>query len=143
MTPAQIQQVETSFRLVAPIAGPAAQLFYATLFTLDPSLRPMFAGADLTAQGRKLMTAIGFVVGHLSRPEALLPVVQELGRRHGGYGVTPAHYETVGAALLSTLEAGLGEAFTAETREAWAAAYRLLAEVMIASAEEAEARAAA
>lgn len=136
MTPSQIEQVETSFRLVAPIAEPAAKLFYDTLFRMDPALKPLFAGADLAAQGRKLMAAIGFVVGSLRRPEAMLPAVRELGRRHGGYGVRPGHYATVGAALLSTLEEGLGEAFTPATREAWAAAYGLLAEVMIAAAEE-------
>lgn len=135
MTPAQIDQVEASFRLVAPIAEPAARLFYDTLFAMDPALKPLFAGADLTAQGRKLMTAIGFVVGHLRRPEAMLPAVRELGRRHGGYGVRPAHYATVGAALLATLEQGLGEAFTPAVREAWAAAYGLLAEVMMTAAE--------
>lgn len=135
MTPAQIQLVETSFRLVAPIAAPAARLFYGRLFALDPTLRPLFAHADLEAQGSKLMQAIGFVVAHLRRPEALLPAVRELGRRHGGYGVRPAHYATVGAALLGTLEEGLGAAFTPEVRDAWAAAYGLLAAEMIAAAE--------
>jgi hemoglobin-like flavoprotein len=135
MTPAQIEQVEASFRLVAPIAEPAARLFYDTLFAMDPALKPLFAGADLGAQGRKLMAAIGFVVGNLRRPDAMLPAVRELGRRHGGYGVRPAHYATVGAALLATLEQGLGEAFTPAMRESWAAAYGLLAEVMVAAAE--------
>jgi hemoglobin-like flavoprotein len=131
VTPAQIEEVETSFRLVAPIAEPAAKIFYDTLFAMDPALKPLFAGTDMAAQGAKLMTAIGFVVGNLRRPEQLLPVVRELGRRHGGYGVRPGHYATVGAALLSTLEQGLGQAFTPPRREAWAAAYGLLAGVMI------------
>lgn len=135
MTPVQIEEVEASFRLVAPIAESAARLFYDTLFAMDPALKPLFAGADLAAQGRKLMAAIGFVVGNLRRPEAMLPAVRELGRRHGGYGVQPGHYATVGAALLSTLEQGLGDAFTPARREAWAAAYGLLSGVMIEAAE--------
>jgi nitric oxide dioxygenase len=136
MTPTQIEEVETSFRLVAPIAEPAAAIFYDKLFALDPTLRPLFANADMARQGQKLMAAIGFVVGNLRRPDALLPAVRELGRRHGGYGVQPAHYATVGAALLATLAEGLGEAFTPARQEAWAAAYGVLAEAMIAAAGE-------
>lgn len=130
MTPAQVQLVETSFRLVVPIAEPAAAIFYERLFALDPALRGMFAGSDMHDQGRKLMTAIGFVVGHLRAPEKLLPVVADLGRRHAGYGVRARDYDTVGAALLATLAEGLGPNFTPEVGAAWAAAYALLAGVM-------------
>jgi hemoglobin-like flavoprotein len=135
MTPDQTAAIERSFRLLAPIAEPAAAIFYEKLFLLDPSLKSMFHQADLGEQGRKLMQAIGFVVANLRRPEALLPAVAELGRRHGGYGVQPRHYATVGAALLDTLAEGLGPHFTAETRAAWAAAYGLLAETMQAAAQ--------
>lgn len=142
MTPAQVALVEDSFRHVAPIAGPAASIFYQRLFDLDPSLRPLFAHADMGEQGRKLMAAIGFVVANLRRPEALLPAVSELGRRHGGYGVRAGHYATVGQALLETLEEGLGDAFTPDIRDAWATAYGVLATVMQAAAEQPPARAA-
>ncbi len=135
MTPQQIALVEDSFRHVAPIAEPAAAIFYQRLFALDPALRPMFAKSDMGEQGRKLMQAISFVVANLRRPEALLPVVSELGRRHAGYGVQPAHYGTVGAALLATLEEGLGAFFTPEMKDAWASAYGLLAGVMQSAAE--------
>ncbi|MGE5148514.1 MAG: globin domain-containing protein, partial [Rhodospirillaceae bacterium] len=53
-----------------------------------------------------------------------------LGERHKGYGVTADHYAPVGAALLWTLEKGLGADFTPETKEAWTAAYTALAGVM-------------
>jgi len=56
--------------------------------------------------------------------------VQGLGRRHVGYGVTDAHYDTVGGALLWTLEKGLGAAFTSEMKDAWATVYGVLATVM-------------
>jgi hemoglobin-like flavoprotein len=130
----QINHIEASYRLVVPIAEPAAAIFYRRLFELDPSLRPLFP-ADLTLQGRKLMQAIGFVVANLKVPDRLLPAVSALGERHGGYGVQPDHYQTVGKALLLTLADGLGDAFTQEVREAWAAAYGLLAQVMIATGQ--------
>ncbi len=135
MNTRQIILVQESFARVAPIADTAADLFYARLFELDPSLRSMFP-ADLTEQKRKLMTTLTLVVNGLTRLEALVPAVQALGRRHAGYGVKPEHYETVAEALLWTLEQGLGEAFTPETKDAWVAAYTLLAQTMIAAAEE-------
>ncbi len=44
-----------------------------------------------------------------------------LGARHAADGVVAAQCDSVGGALLDTLAAGLGEAFTTEVREAWAA----------------------
>ena len=126
MTPDQIQRVQDSFELVRPIRAEAAALFYGRLFALDPSARALFAGADLRAQGEKLMGALGFVVAALRRPGAVLGAVADLARRHAGYGVRERHYESVGEALLWTLEQGLGAAFTPELRDAWAAAYGLL-----------------
>ena len=121
--------VQTTFEQVLPIADQAAALFYARLFTLDPTLRGLFHG-DMQAQGRKLMTMLRVVVKGLNRLEVLLPALHELGRRHLEYGVTEAHYATVGAALLWTLEQGLGESFTPEVAAAWSTAYSLLAEQM-------------
>ncbi len=142
MTPQQISLVEHSFRMVVPVKDPAAALYYARLFEIDPSTRLLFARTDLKAQGAKLMAALGFVVGALRTPEPLLATVKELARRHVAYGVQERHYETVGAALLWTLEKGLGESFTPEVKAAWTAAYTLLAGVMMEAARE-EARAAA
>lgn len=129
MTPDQIDLVQRSWRQVAPIADAAAQLFYERLFTLDPSLRALFRG-DMKAQGRKLMTMISVAVSGLTRLEQLVPAVQALGRRHAGYGVRDEHYGTVGAALIWTLEQGLGDVFTPPVREAWVATYGVLANTM-------------
>lgn len=134
MTPQQVRQVQESFKLVQPITDQAAALFYDRLFTLDPALRPLFKG-DMKEQGRKLMTMIGVVVAGLDRLDRLVPAVQELGRRHKGYDVQPGHYQTVGEALIWTLEQGLGAAFTPAVREAWGVAYITLSAVMIEAAE--------
>jgi hemoglobin-like flavoprotein len=58
-------------------------------------------------------------------------VLRELGRRHLRYGVKPVHYETVGAALLATLEKGLGKDFTPPVREAWVVCYTSIAREMM------------
>jgi hemoglobin-like flavoprotein len=121
--------VQSSFAQVRPIADAAAALFYRRLFELDPTLRPLFKG-DMDEQGRKLMEMVGLAVKGLDRPEALLPALAALGRRHADYGVSESDYETVGAALLWTLEQGLGPSFTPDIREAWAAVYRFIADAM-------------
>ncbi|MBI2768995.1 MAG: hemin receptor [Burkholderiales bacterium] len=129
MSPQQIDLVQKSFADVKPIAATAAELFYSRLFTLDPSLRGMFKG-DMQRQGQMLMSMIGAAVSGLKNLETLAPVVRQLGARHAGYGVRTEHYATVGSALLWTLEQGLDEKFTPAVRDAWAAAYDLLSEVM-------------
>jgi len=121
--------VQQSFEAVLAIEETAAALFYARLFELDPSLRPLFKG-DMKQQGKKLMATLKVCVVGLQRLDQLLPAVQALGRRHVDYGVVDAHYDTVAAALLWTLEKGLGDAFTPECRDAWVHVITLLADVM-------------
>ena len=76
------------------------------------------------------MNVVGMAVNGLDRPDELIPVVRNLGRRHVIYGVTPEHYSSVGSALIWTLEQGLGTDFTPEIKEAWTTVYRLLADTM-------------
>ena len=134
MTPAEKNLVQTTFAKVVPIADQAAALFYGRLFEIDPSLRPLFKG-DLGEQGKKLMQMIGVAVKGLDSLDTLVPAVKDLGRRHAGYGVTDAHYDTVGGALLWTLEKGLGSAFTPDVKAAWTTVYTVLATTMKAGAE--------
>jgi len=133
----QIDLVRHSFALVQPIATQAATLFYGHLFEADSTLRHLFR-SDMAQQGDRLMTMIGAAVGLLDRPDALIPVLQTLGERHGGYGVVDAHYATVGDALLLTLEQGLGDVFTSETRAAWTEMYGMVSRTMIEAARIAE-----
>lgn len=138
MTPEQIELVKSSWAKVLPIADTAAELFYGKLFQLDPSLKPLFKG-DMVEQDKKLMRMINTVVNALDRLDTIVPAAQQLGIRHIGYGVKDEHYDTVGVALLWTLEAGLGTAFSKPTKQAWATAYGVLADTMKNAAAEAAA----
>ncbi|MBI3431077.1 MAG: hemin receptor [Hydrogenophilales bacterium] len=129
MTPDKIALVRSSWQQVLPIKDTAAQLFYGQLFELDPSLRSLFRG-DMVEQGRKLMAMINTAVVSLDQLGPILGAVQDLGRRHVAYGVTEAHYDTVGSALIWTLGEGLGEQFTPAVQAAWAEAYDTLASAM-------------
>lgn len=124
-----ITLVQDSFARVESNAAAAADRFYARLFALDPTLRSMFP-AEMAEQKHKLMTMLKLAVNSLNRLDDLVPAVQALGARHDTYGVTFEQYETVGAALLWTLEQELGAAFTPEVKAAWTAVYGLLANTM-------------
>jgi hemoglobin-like flavoprotein len=99
-------------------------------------VRPLFP-ADLREQKKKLMGMLATAVTNLHQVETILPAVEELGRRHGSYGVTATHYQPVGEALIWTLGKGLGDAFTPAVEGAWVAAYTTLAGVMQAAAAKA------
>lgn len=137
MSPEQKTLVQETWRQVVPIADVSASLFYGRLFVIDPSTRELFVGADLESQKKKLIRALAMVVGPLDRIEEMVPTIADLGWRHVGYGVRDAHYDSVGTALLWTLEQGLADAWTAEVQEAWTEAYGLLAGVIRNAASEA------
>lgn len=129
ITGKQINLVRTSFEKIERVSEEAAVLFYAKLFELDPSLRPLFK-TGIREQGQKLMEMLELAVKGLDQLDELIPAVRELGARHADYGVKDDHYETVKTALLWTFEKALDTDFTAEMRAAWAEVYNLLAETM-------------
>lgn len=133
MTPDQVKLVQQSFSQVAPISDQAATLFYDRLFEIAPQVKLMFP-ADMTEQRKKLMTMLAAVINGLDNLSSILPAASALAKRHVAYGAKAEHYPVVGAALLWTLEKGLGEAWTAEVANAWSAAYRTLSGFMISEA---------
>lgn len=135
MTPEQVTMVQESWEKVVPIQDTAADLFYGKLFELDPSLRPLFP-ENMSEQKRKLMLMITTAVRGLNDLAAIVPAVQAMGRRHKNYKVTAPMYDTVGAALLDTLEKGLGDGWSEELKEAWVLVYTTLAKTMIDAADE-------
>jgi hemoglobin-like flavoprotein len=134
LTARQVELVQSTFKQVAPISDVAAELFYGRLFELDPSLRALFHN-DMKTQGRALMGMLNVAVHGLNRLDTIAPAVEDLGHRHEGYGVATKDYQTVGEALLWTLEKGLGDSFTPEVKEAWAETYGILATTAIHGAE--------
>jgi hemoglobin-like flavoprotein len=125
----KVALVQQSFEKVAKLGVKAAELFYAELFAIEPSLRSMFKGS-MQEQHTKLLSALALVVRSLHTPEKILAAVQKLGVKHLDYGVQPVHYTYVGNALLRTLKKGLGPEFTPELSDAWVDAFRLLAQIM-------------
>jgi hemoglobin-like flavoprotein len=135
MTPEQINLIQQNFERIAPQAEAVATAFYNRLFAMQPVLRLLFP-ADLGGQKQKLMTTLAMAIRSLNESEKLIPVLENLGRRHALYGVRDEYYETVGTALLETLREKLGGEFTFEAHTAWAEMYSFLAATMKGAAQE-------
>ena len=126
-------RIRRVWALAAADPDRTARRFYANLFRIDPTTKPLFVG-DMEFQGRKLTDTLGFIVDHLDAPDILMPAAIDLARRHVNYGVTAGQYASVGAALIETFEQSLGAAFTSEDAQAWADTYGGLSAAMIEAA---------
>jgi hemoglobin-like flavoprotein len=139
MTPHQVRLVRNSFKKIEPIATQAGEDFYRRLFEVAPELRSMFP-EDMNGQHAKLINVLGTVISNLymislpvttlQEAETFMPQVRSLGRRHSAYGVTDAHFDTLGQVLIWTLRKHVGEGFTDEVEEAWLTIFDLLSRVM-------------
>lgn len=130
MTPEQKRLIMESWQVLEPEADMVADIFYDRLFALEPELTDLFENTDLDGQKRKLLQALSLTVASLDELPTLVPLLQDLGSRHVGYQVEDTHYDTVGAALLSTLEQGLGTRFSKKVADAWASAYKFVSDTM-------------
>lgn len=128
----QIRLVQSTFAQLEPDAEPLADLLYARLFQLDPSMRALFP-PDLQQKKDKFICLLALVVNHLNHPETWLPRVEQLGRQHRACGIEARHYETFGSALIWTLDKALGEEFSFQVLDAWVAFYTLLAQTLTAA----------
>ena len=135
MTLKQIEIIENSWDIILHTPEEASEIFYARLFSLDPSLRQLFK-EDISSQAQKLVSTITFVVHKLHDLEEIMADVRELGLRHKSYNVRPEYFPTVGSALLWTLENRLGKLWNEETKEAWVTIYSILSKAMIDTVEE-------
>jgi len=142
MLAAEKKLIQDTWAQVVPIAEQAATLFYQRLFEIDPTTRPLFQVTDMAQQRKKLLQVLSVAVSSLDNLGALRKTVEDLGRRHAGYGVKDAHYDSVGVALLWTLEQGLGSAWTLEAAAAWTEVYGLLSGIMRQAQQGAMAKAA-
>ena len=128
----KILAVKNSWSYVLIDREETGEAFYQKLFELDPTLYPLFQG-DIKLQAKKLINMITLMVARLQKLDDIRHEIGELGKRHVTYGTIPAHYQTVGKALLYTLEDKLGARWSEEMREAWTEVYLLFANAMMCS----------
>jgi NAD(P)H-flavin reductase/hemoglobin-like flavoprotein len=130
-----IASVQETFAIVGAAGDGAAAYFYGWLFAGHPELRALFPIA-MNEQRDRLFRALGRIVRSLSTPEELAAYLTQLGRDHRKYSVEPEMYDAVGDALMATLRAYAGPAFTSAAQEAWAEAYKAASSLMIESANK-------
>jgi len=128
---AEIERIRSGFNAVATNADRFTVDFYARLFELAPTLRPLFPD-DLSIQRDKIKHMLGMLVASLDRPAALRPTLSTLGDRHRSYGVVKTDFIVVGRALMDTLDVHLGDQFGPADRSAWAALYARITAIMTA-----------
>ncbi len=127
--------IRQTFAIAATAGDDLAGYFYGWLFSRNPRLREMFP-PGMDAQRDRLLRALVRIVDSLSSPEDLVRYLSQLGHDHRKYSVEPAMYDAVGEALIATLRAFAGPAFTPEAQDAWTKAYQAASALMIRAAEE-------
>lgn len=107
----------------------AVALFCDRLFTLDPTLRPLFDAAPQQHALRLLLT-LQQAIDQLNQSQAMLTAVKQLGQQHASYGVQDSHYHTVGQALFWMVGELLAEQYTPQMADAWTTVYYMVAGLM-------------
>ena len=119
-----------SFALAAAREPRLVERFYESLFARAPELQHMLRRGR-REQAEMVHAALAAVLDHLEDPPWLNATLGTLGARHASWGVTPAMYDVVGAALLDTLAAACPE-WTAVHERAWRDAYHAITTLMLA-----------
>ncbi len=124
------QLLHNSFLKVIPQKQKFAAVFYETLFSAYPHVRPLFAYTDKLMQQNKLFSVLSTTINNLHNPDVLKTTLFELGKNHISYHVKPEHFALVGDALLKTFAVVLGDAWTPELKQAWAEGYEAISSLM-------------
>lgn len=138
MTTKQINIIKTTWQAAATNADLVGHLFYNRLFEIAPEVKPLFSSTTIPEQSKKLFTMLTYVISKLDTGEDIINELTRLAQRHVKYGVEEKHYNYVGAALLWTLEKGLGDMWNLEVKQAWATCYAALSFAMITASGYAE-----
>ena len=131
-----LDALETSFDLVAPRGDELVDTFYMRLFATAPAVEPLFARTDLAHQKTMLLATLVLLRKSLRDLGAVVPKLQELGRRHVDYGARPEHYPVVGQVLIASMAAVAGDAWRPEYERAWAVAFDAVTAAMLEGAGE-------
>lgn len=136
-----LDALETSFDQIAPRGDELMDVFYARLFSVAPSVKPLFAGTDLKRQKAMLLAALVLLRRSLRDLDSVTPALRELGARHVRYGALPEHYPVVGEVLIFSMAQVAGDAWSADYEAAWTEAFTLVAGAMLDGAQSARAAA--
>lgn len=112
------------FKRIFDIAPEALQLFS---FREEPNI---YESEALKHHAISVLSTVGAAVAGLGDLQKLVPILEDLGKRHVNYGVKAEHYNIIGEALIDTLALSLGPAFTPEVKCEWMKVYSMVANTM-------------
>ncbi|MEY8240663.1 MAG: globin domain-containing protein, partial [Cycloclasticus sp.] len=127
----EVEVLESSFALLAPVAEEMIGQFYTRLFERYPGVIPMFENTTQAQQVTKLVAAIKLTIENLRNPDTLVGVLLAMGERHQGYGAEEGHYIAVRDTLLEVMQQYAGDQWTEEINDAWTGALNLIADTML------------
>ena len=133
LSPNQIRTIKETVPAVRDHGVEVTKVFYQNLLTEHPELNEIFNQANQATghQAQALAAAVCAYAQHIETPEALKPTLKHITQKHASLFIRPEQYNVVGKYLLEAFGQVLGDAFTSEVRDAWAAAYGELAKTMI------------
>jgi hemoglobin-like flavoprotein len=126
-----INALETSFDHIASRGDELVDVFYRRLFTVAPSVQPLFADTDLKRQKGMLLATLVLLRRSLRDLDSVTPKLRDLGARHVQYGALPEHYPVVGEVLITSMAEIAGDAWTLEYELAWTEAFAVVAGAML------------
>ncbi|CAN5712797.1 hypothetical protein BH11MYX2_BH11MYX2_00550 [soil metagenome] len=105
--------------------------FYARLFAAHPETRELFTRNSAGAMNKKFAQMLLAFVENLEDRSWMQRELPQLVAKHVSYGVTNEMYAWVGDALIATIAAACGDAWSAEMESAWRECYAALSSEML------------
>jgi len=141
-----IDLVQQTFGRAAMLgADNVGKVIFMKIFKIAPQALPLFSfakdgldppylfrcGGPAVAHATKVVETVATALSLLRDLGTLVPVLEELGIKHYGLGVIPAHYDVVGQAVIESLAVALGANFTEAVKTAWLKVYTIVKATMI------------
>ncbi|KAF3914571.1 Flavohemoprotein [Orbilia brochopaga] len=132
-TPEQIAIVKSTAAVLEVHGVTITTAFYANMHREIPILHEVFNQANQRNghQARALAMSVLAYAKNIDNLAVLSEAVETICQKHASILIEPAQYEIVGKYLLEAIKQVLGDAATDEIISAWAAAYWMLARILI------------
>ncbi|KAJ5433467.1 Flavohemoprotein [Penicillium daleae] len=133
LTPGQLQLIKATVPVLVEHGQTITTVFYKNMLAAHPELNNIFNVPNQRNghQTRALAGALFAYAANIDNLGALGPAVELICNKHASLYIQPEQYQIVGKHLIEAMGEVLGDALTAEIKEAWGVAYWQLADIMI------------
>ncbi|PWY77780.1 bacterial hemoglobin [Aspergillus eucalypticola CBS 122712] len=133
LTQEQTDIIKATVPVIKVHGNAVTSVFYKNMLAAHPELNAIFNSSNQVNghQPRALAGAVFAYAANIDNLGALGPAVELICNKHASLYIQPEHYNIVGKFLLEAMGEVLGDAFTPAIKDAWAAAYFQLADIMI------------